>query len=253
MNPCFVLTVSVCMHGTLLVLSTYCTRWKTYAHTLICPWHKKTISQNRPFFCLTRLVHFRNAPTLLMTFARATRKIIKICRNCWWYLKFHDRMHAPLRKCTVYWWVNRWLTLPIRSNTPMRNQSLPKPLRIQSRTNSRKPFGHSWPKMGMRHVALTPPFEPTLSRIPSWMFWFSSYLMISANILSSYLVNRLRKTSACQTCSSLLSELVRLKLHKICSNEGQDVTSAWHQSPPLVTHHSDWFLQILLQNQCFCV
>ena len=163
------------------------------------------------------------------------------------------RMHAPLRKCTVYWWVNRWLTLPIRSNTPMRNQSLPKPLRIQSRTNSRKPFGHSWPKMGMRHVALTPPSEPTLSRIPSWMFWFSSCLMISANILSSYLVNRLRKTSACQTCSSLLMELVRLKLHKMCTNEGQDVTSDWHQSPPLNPHHSDWFLPILLQNQCLCV
>ena len=41
--------------------STYCTRWKTYAHTLICLWHKK-------------IINFGNAPTLFMTFARATRK-----------------------------------------------------------------------------------------------------------------------------------------------------------------------------------
>ena len=87
-NPCFVLTASVWMYGTLLVLSTYCTmlfsshnrqwlkellqytdreystyctRWKTYAHTLICLWHKK-------------IINFGNAPTLFMTFARATRK-----------------------------------------------------------------------------------------------------------------------------------------------------------------------------------
>ena len=107
--------------------------------------------------------------------------------------------------------------------------------------------------MGMRHVALTPPFEPTLSRIPSWIFWFNSYLMISANILSSYLANTATKTSACQTCSSLLLELVRLKLHKMCSNEGQDVTSDWHQSPPLIASHSDQFLPISLLNQWFWV
>ena len=65
------------------VVDTYCT--SLYVTTAekpsyiqyiprFCLWRKKTISHHRPFFCLTRLVHLRCAPTLFMTFARTARQ-----------------------------------------------------------------------------------------------------------------------------------------------------------------------------------